>query len=324
MAHRRIDFRGADFAALADLWNRFYPPKFALDADLLRQNTVGSPLFDWGASSIMVDGDRPTAFVAIKKSAARLYKGPDPDEAHLTALAYDESSDAVDLLGFSKSLLRNRGASRLAFGRDSRHFFPGCPEEVGAICGFLTVEAFDKSRETFDLTRDLSDYVNPAKPVDKGEFRRLRPEDRTSMNRFFQRSFPHRWAYDVAEKIAVDGIEASVFGLLLDGEVQGFALLQDWTHSLCIGGAVWRAGLGENWGSLGPIGIAESIRKQGLGDALLGAALEDLKARGVRRCIIDWTGLVDFYGRHGFNVENTYRYSQLSLEPGSGELPSEP
>jgi GNAT superfamily N-acetyltransferase len=323
MATRRIDFRAADFKALAELWNRFYPEKYALDADLLKQNTVNSPLFDWGASSILMRDDEPTAFAAIKKSAARLYKGPDEDEAHLTAIAYDESADAVDILGYAKSILRNRGATRLAFGRDSRHFFPGCPDEVKAICSFLTVEGFIDGGEAVDLTRDLVNYENPAKPVADGEFRRLRQEDRSSLNHFFQKNFSGRWAHDVLEKAAVDGIENTVFGLILDGQVQGFSLLQDWTHSLCIGGAVWRVGLGENWGSLGPIGISEEIRGKGFGNALLGASLEDLKARGVRRCIIDWTGLVDFYGKHGFEVTNRYLYSQLWLERTNDDQPSE-
>jgi hypothetical protein len=43
----------------------------------------------------------------------------------------------------------------------------------------------------------------------------------------------------------------------------------------------------------------------------LGEALSELKRRGVRPSIIDWTGLVDFYGKHGF--EPTRRYREMSL-----------
>jgi hypothetical protein len=42
--------------------------------------------------------------------------------------------------------------------------------------------------------------------------------------------------------------------------------------------------------------------------------LEHLRDHGARRTIIDWTGLVDFYGKHGFEVTRTYNYMTLDLE----------
>lgn len=314
MAIQGVDFRTANFTDLAELWNRFYPEKFWVDGDLLRQNTVESPAFDWGASTILIERDKPVAFLAIKKSAARLYKGPSEDEAHICAIAYDNVADAVDLLGSVKRLLRNRGFQKLAFGRDSRHFFPGCPEECKGLASFLTVEGFLPGYEPVDLTRNLADYKDPALPAENGEFRRLAPDDKTSLAHFFQRNFSGRWAYDVLDKISVDGIENCVFGVFVDGALQGFALLQDWRHQLCIGGSVWRKGLGEQWGSLGPIGVSEEVRGHGYGNALLGAALEELKGRGVQNCIIDWTGIPAFYEKHGFEIYTRYQSFELDLE----------
>jgi len=72
--------------------------------------------------------------------------------------------------------------------------------------------------------------------------------------------------------------------------------------------------LGENWGSLGPIGVSAGLRGRGSGHALLGQALSHLRDLGARRTIIDWTGLVDFYGRHGFEVTRRYQYLSLALE----------
>ena len=91
-------------------------------------------------------------------------------------------------------------------------------------------------------------------------------------------------------------------------------MIQDWRHKMPIGGAVWRLSLGEKWGSLGPIGVATQERGRGLGHALLGSALINLKQRGVRQCIIDWTTLDDFYGKHGFEVSRRYKIASLKLE----------
>ena len=62
----RNSFRDADWDALARLWAEFYPPKYHVDAALLKQNTVECPVFDWGASVIEVMDDETLGFVAVK------------------------------------------------------------------------------------------------------------------------------------------------------------------------------------------------------------------------------------------------------------------
>jgi len=54
------------------------------------------------------------------------------------------------------------------------------------------------------------------------------------------------------------------------------------------------------WGQLGFIGVAESVRGQGMGLFLLDAGLRRLRDNGVNGCVIDWTDLLDFYGKAGF------------------------
>ena len=109
-------------------------------------------------------------------------------------------------------------------------------------------------------------------------------------------------------------ISQAVHGLFTEGELHGFALLQDKSTPRPIGGAVWRMDLGDDWGSLGPIGISRSVRGRGFGDGLLASSLLELRRRGCRRTIIDWTTLADFYGKHGFVPTRTYRRTTLSLD----------
>jgi len=309
----RISFRDADFDALASLWNSFYPARYRVDADLLRQNTVGCPLFDWGASTMQIENGQVVGFVAIKKSPSTLYWHPDKDQYHLASLAHRDPYIGVGLLEDAKRILIDRGATRLVFGQDSRHFFPGCPEDCRSLADFLMVNGFQASDQAHDLERDMTDYVNHASIPGGDEYRVLTEKDMSSLRMFFAREFPWRWRYDVLSKVEAEG-PSCVYGLFRKGHVEGFALLQDWRHRVPIGGAVWRGDLGAQWGSLGPIGISQSIRGQGSGNALLGKALEELRDRGVRRAIIDWTGLVDFYGKHGFQVTRTYSSLTLPFE----------
>lgn len=146
------------------------------------------------------------------------------------------------------------------------------------------------------------------------EFRDLAAGDLTSLKAFFDKEFPGRWRYDTLEKIKVEGADKTCFGAFENGKLLGFALIQDWSHKQPIGGGVWRSSLGEKWGALGPIGVAAEERGRGVGHSLLGSALMSLKNRGVRGCIIDWTTLEDFYGRHGFKVTRRYKTATLKLD----------
>jgi predicted N-acetyltransferase YhbS len=309
----RHSFREADFDALTSLWNEFFAERYHVDPAILRFNTVESPTFDWGASGIAGDPKAPTAFLVVKKSPASLYRGPDPDQAHLACVAYRGVNEAIDLMADAKRMLINRGICRIQFGRDSRHFFPGCPTDCGNLRDFLMIEGFVGDDEQVDLERDLGSYKNTFEMPEGCEARPVQPDDVPFLTGFLDREFPGRWAYDVRQKMELEGRCDFVHGLFRDGKIVGFALLQDSSHRCPIGGAVWRRDLGEDWGSLGPIGVGRAERAKGCGHALLGASLERLRDCGIRRCIVDWTTLKSFYGRHGFEPARTYEGKALGL-----------
>jgi ribosomal protein S18 acetylase RimI-like enzyme len=306
-------FKSVDLDRLAEFWNGFYPERYRVDADLLRLKTVECPVFDWGASVVEEADGEILGFVIVKKSAGRLYAGLDKDQANLTAIGFCDPNFGVDLLADLKRLLRNRGSSRLVFGQDSDHFFPGCPEDCPSLASFLMVEGFETTGVANDLERDLRDYENPYPTPAGDELRPVEERDLPALEEFFLREFPNRWRYDVMRKVETEG-PGCVYGLFHGGRVDGFALVQDNSHKCPIGGAVWRNDLGENWGSLGPIGVSAILRGKGSGHALLGNALTHLKEKGVGRCIIDWTNLAEFYGRHGFEVTRRYRTMALNLD----------
>lgn len=319
----RISFRHVNVDCLTNLWNRQCPEKYHIDPEVFRLNTVDCPTFDWGASGIEVDDEgHALGFVAVKKSSGLLYKGPDPDQAHLSAIIFDDCMMGVDLLKETKALLRNRGVQKLAFGQDTNHFFPGCPRECHQLHDFLTVEGFQEGPEIVDLVSDVQQYsspkgVNLLPKTGSTAVRRLTNEDQASFERYIEETFPGRWAYDIQSKVHAESGLHFVAGLIVDGEVKGHAMLQDETHQAPVCGAVWRNALGNNWCALGSIGISNDVRGKGLGDALLASSLNILKEEGRRNCIIDWTNLVGWYEKHGFVVTNTYRQFVLNLNEAS-------
>ena len=288
--------------AVADAWNASVSPKYRIGSALVAQNLLDHPLLHEGAS--LWNGD---AFVAVKRSGAGLYHGPDAKVAHLSLFASPDPA----LLTESVSRLREEGMDAIVVGQDSGHFLPGAPTDVPWMGPFLRHNGFKQGALAFDLERTLGALAADTLPA-SFEAKAMTEDGLEALDRFLAREFSGRWRYDVMGKVAHEG-PSTVFGLFRDARCEGFALLQGDGCRHPIGGAVWKEDLGTGWGSLGPIGISEGLRGDGLGRTFLSLALVELQSRGARRVIIDWTGLVDFYGTQGFSVNRAYRAYRLSL-----------
>lgn len=305
-------------AAISDFWRTFAPEKYWIDSKICESHMFGSPIFDWGASFVSLHDGKVNGFVSAKRSAGgSLYKGPDPEQFHIQAIAFDTPSIGCDLLAEAIKVISARGCRDLVFGQDNLHIFPGCPQDFPALHSFLVIAGFEKKGEAYDLeSPNLQDYTPPevvAEVNPDAVFRRCSAADLDLVSAFFQKEFPLRWNYDVHEKMKAEGPE-TVVGLFFEGACHGFALIQDYRScDLPLGGAVWQHDLGPRWGSLGPIGVSESVRGHRFGHAILSAGLMELKAAGVEKCIIDWTTLFQYYGRHGFTTNRTYDLMKLEL-----------
>ncbi|MBS1718628.1 MAG: hypothetical protein JSS72_12950 [Armatimonadetes bacterium] len=299
----------SDAENLNRLWRTVYPRRFWIETDLLADHTLLHPLFLPSASYVATEGERITAFCLVKKNGYGLYPGPVPDDAHLSAVAFRNPAAASECLKMARSALGD--FKQLRFGQDSGHLWPGAPTTCSLLTQWLASEGFDFGGGIFDCEQDLADYTPPPGPpaIRVGL---LRPPEIPKLDDFFLREFPGRWRYDVMAKVAANGPSCVV--VLRDGsKIEGFALIQDETTGPQIGGAVWNLALGKNWCSLGPIGISKHLRGAKRGDALLAAALMELKGRGRRNCIIDWTTLKKFYGGHGFRSSRQYLSASLHL-----------
>ena len=81
-------------------------------------------------------------------------------------------------------------------------------------------------------------------------------------------------------------------------------------------------GLPRPWGQLGPIGVSQGCRGAGYGAACWTRACAACAMPGVDGCVIDWTSLLDFYGKFGFQPYRQYEMlmkvrARLMREPSS-------
>jgi len=304
---------------LMRLWNAAAGTEFPLDEQLFLQQLRLDT--DPRRCLAIVEPDGSIVAAALVKRAARTGPtGAVPANGYLSWLVVDahhrRQGLATALMKEAKAWLSSLGAASLRFGSDHYHLLPGRPMEQGAgyeaLGAFLATQGFTGEAEEYDLIAHLaSGSIQAEEPHTAGgrfEYRLFRPEERDAVIAFMHRNFPGRWTHEVAEAIAA-GMRPADLMLAIDiasGAVVGFSRIYDASSPILGPGVYWRGLMGNNPGGLGPIGIDASMRGAGLGYGLLVHCVQELRARGIDTMVIDWTDLINFYGKTGFKVWKRY------------------
>ncbi|HEX8034478.1 MAG TPA: GNAT family N-acetyltransferase [Ktedonobacterales bacterium] len=237
--------------------------------------------------------------------------------ALIVAPALQRRGLGSQLLRAAEERLQAHGATRCTVGGGIEHLLPGQPLSLAADPGdqpmleFWRQHGYTPSRAEYDLRRNLSNFLAPPVPplIRNGTYQVApgKAGDEAALLAFVGREFPGRWHYDITQALA-RGLSIEDVILLKDNTatIQGF--LCSWHHqSVLLGPSTyWYPALGDRFGGIGPLGIAQGVRGNGLGLALVAAGVETLRRRGVEECAVDWTTLIDFYGALGFHVSRRY------------------
>lgn len=300
-----------------ELWNATSGEELAISARFLSYNLrppAGGAVASWLAS---ID-QQPIGFVVTSHLADR----PSvmlPNTGWISAIAvvpaWQRRGVGAALIAQAETWLRARGVNQVMLGGDIRPFMPGAPVGL-ASTGFFLHEGYGASINgedrgiTWDVAMDLADYLPPSSVVEvAGSVRPAQPGEERYLLDFMAREFPGRWHYEAQEFMREQGRIADWMLLWTETGVQGFCLLT-FEDSVRPIERYYPYRLPRPWGQLGPIGVSADLRGMGFGAALLDAALRRLHNTGIRGCVIDWTRLVDFYAKFGF--EKYHAYQQMS------------
>jgi GNAT superfamily N-acetyltransferase len=321
---RVVPYRPDVSPAIVEVWNAAMGDAFPLDAALLRQNTIDDPQFDPAGAWVACAHDGPHLIGACIAKVAREPLGSAgllTDRGWVSAIVVHPSAQrrgiGTALLRQAEAFLRGRGRRLAVLGSDPGHFFPGVPVGTRAL-EFFAARGYRMRGDAYDLRRSLRGYCTPRAVTSAlaghpdVEIRPLRRGEEHALLAFLDAHFPGRWRYDVGRFLAGGGDVGDIVGLLRGGKVLGMAHVFH-PGSKRIGPSIaWTRG-GAGAGGLGPMGLAESLRGRGLGLALLDRAIVRLAQLGVQEMVIDWTVLLDFYGRLGFVPWKRYRHGERRL-----------
>lgn len=303
-----LDEKYAD--AIVKLWNENFKQAYHVTSKMIRNKVFNDRDTFYEGSFLLMDNGRLAGFIVSKVNRGALAEYENC--AWISSLVVDRK---YRNRGFGKELFQRAekelyryGTEKIIIGGEFENFFSGIPDPSSQSLGFFAGRGFILNNdEHYDLSADISkiNFDDLKIDMNKSEDYRtceMAAEHKDKLSGFFDKIFPGRWKTEVFDYLGQGGDVRNVLILWNKKEIVGFCkiFISEGKDDLA---ASW----GENWGSLGPIGISEDIRGKGLGNRILNDSLRLLQKRGAKNVIIDWTILKDFYGRFGFNPLRTYR-----------------
>jgi predicted N-acetyltransferase YhbS len=298
--------------ALVGIWNAASGADLAINARLVEYNTR-TPTGAKQAGQIAMSAGQPIGFVLASALPSDPQTSP-PEIGWIDAIAvapgYQRQGIGSDLLDWGEGWLRAQGAARARLGGGLHPFVPGLPLEL-ENSGYFKMRGYAQQREVWDVARDLNDLTQASSPTNSLP-RPAQSNDTDRLCEFFRHEFPGRWRYEFDEFLRERGQIADYMLLHTSNRITGFARLTSENSERPIE-RFFPQRLPRPWGQIGPIGVGAKLRGQGLGRALLEGSLCELKKRGVRGCVIDWTDQIGFYGKFGFKPYRGYRILNKTL-----------
>ena len=213
------------------------------------------------------------------------------------------------LLEWAEAWLIDQGCETALLGGSLRPFAPGVPTELDSTTFFLQ-HGYTHTQTVWDVAANLAYYESPdsVRKIDVA-LSPARPGEEAPLMEFLQREFPGRWRYEFSQFLREEKRMSDYMLLWTERGIDGFCRLTFEDSQQPIE-RFYPYQLARPWGQLGPIGVSADRRGMGYGSALLDAGLRRLHDNGINGCVIDWTGITEFYAKFGFEIHRAY--NQLS------------
>jgi beta-N-acetylhexosaminidase len=249
---------------------------------------------------VALSGDEIVGFVATQLSPRQGHEQSALAHGHLVALfvdpAYQRQGIGRALHDRALDALGKRRVAEMHLGRGDIYFWQGVPTNLPVAWQFFQTYGWAEQARSFDLVTDLAGYATPPGTYERvprgvmiGQATR---SDGAEVMDFEQRHFPgwlasyhrildHERASDVV--VARDAREGIVgTSAVMDPHALWWRQDSRWLHLI-----------GERTGAVGPLGVAEAQRGQGIGLAIATRVTELLRERGFAHTYVGWTWLVD-------------------------------
>ena len=299
-----IPLTSSHYADIIRIWNAASLPEYPINERFLTYNVIpatGETIH----GRVAIRNNEPVGFVlacAVKDSSL----------GWVSVIAVHPPAQrqgiGTALLTWAECWLKDHGCKRIRLGGNLRPFLPGLPYAMREHLRYFEKHSYQSPPQQpyeYDIARSLKKYqASYPKPVDANLIP-MNPGDENLLLDFLHREYPGRWEFESQEFVKNGGRAADYLLLHVDSEVQGFCRLTLPDSERPIE-RFYPQRLPQPWGQFGPLGLSKAHRGRGLGGYLIDATACHMQLLGVDGCVIDWTSLVELYGKFGFKVYNQY------------------
>ena len=294
------------------LWNQELGNDFPMRRALCLQNSFHDINIYYEGSQLAVDNDgRVIGFIIAKKWQDSLDVNMPTKTGWIQALVVDEKYQGQQigsmLLRHAETALKNQGMEQVLLGRDTQHYFPGIPRPNDWTRKWFETKGYEKQDTEYDVFNSYDDTSQIVEPKKDGvEFGVLRENEKEPFLNFLRRCFPGRWEYEAIKYFEKNGTGREFVVLRKQEKIIGFCRVNDSKAPIIAQNVYWSPLFKEELGGIGPLGVDAAERGQGFGLAIVEAGIAELRKRGVQNIVIDWTGLITFYKKLGYDIWKTY------------------
>ncbi len=304
---------------LVALWNQELGMDFPMRTELFIQNSFEDINLFYEGSLIVLNNDNEViGFVVTKSWKDDLNVGISKETGWIQVLLVDSNyrnqGIGKRLLSHAEAKLKESGINHIWLGKDTWHYFPGVPTQYKNTAEWFERRGYIGSTTEFDLDNH---YVNDQAldfPSQEGvELSILKEEEKDPFLSFMHRCFPGRWEYEAIQYFQKNGTGREFVVLKKNNQIIGFCRINDSNSPVIAQNVYWAPLYQDELGGIGPLGIDPNERKHGYGLLIVESAVAHLRNRNIHSILIDWTGLVKFYNKLGFETCKSYTSYQKNI-----------
>jgi len=313
MEYRRITTRDEVYKGI-NLWNEVNP-SFYIIPRLVGQNIfspfAGVNVDTWG----IFEGDNLITFMLTKHLTMPISKKCKTDQGWVSLLVVNKKipnavSIVDELFKLVEEDFKKNGIKEVHFGGDPQNFLSGLPSSLeGDYLSLLEKSGYRKHGVVYDLYQNISKFKISQKINEKVLLKEkdlnLRIETATQKTspfllEFLEKNFPERWYFEAENIRRIPGGIEDYWILRSNDNLLGFSRINTFKSSYLGPNINWCFKWQEDSFGLGPIGIADNCRGKGYGIYLMVNIIQYFQQKGYKHMVIDWTDLVDYYKKIGF------------------------
>lgn len=328
--YKILEFENKYNLEILNLWNNEVGFIYPISEKMFNQKINNCKYFKKECSFVALKDEKVVGFILSKKydnnPIIQKYFNKGWISLFYVSQRNRKCGIGTNLLTLAEDKLKSLGVIDISIGSDIHNFFPGIPNDFDNLTDkYLRNRGYNVSYYTHDLVKKLTnDDVYKYQSYNNNQIidnditcdvvlRYATIKDKDELLDFFKKFFYGRWYDECVEYFLNNQIKKEYLLAIVNHKIVGFLrvnnqLIDEISYNI-------------NWASrfdrlvgIGPLGVDPQYRCRGIAKMLLYYSISDSAKTGYTHAMIDWTGLVTYYQKFGYEIWKCYQYANKIIK----------